>query len=36
MEEKESDTSMIELLIGSIWNSVRLKIPINDTIGWRV
>ena len=24
------------MLNGTNWNSVRLKIPIDDTIGWRV
>lgn len=27
---------LFEMLNGTNWNSVRLKIPIDDEIGWRV
>lgn len=30
------DFLLFEMLNGTNWNSVRLKIPIDDDIGWRV
>jgi glutamate--cysteine ligase catalytic subunit len=35
-ELSEESITLFELLNGTNWNSVRLKIPINDDIGWRV
>lgn len=32
----DDDTTLFEMLNGTNWNSVRLKIPIDDDIGWRV
>lgn len=32
----EESYTIFEMLNGTNWNSVRLKIPIDDTIGWRV
>ena len=32
----EKDNILFEMLNGTNWNSVRLKIPIDDDIGWRV
>lgn len=32
----EEDNVIFEILNGTNWNSVRLKIPIDDYIGWRV
>ena len=28
--------ALFDMLNGTNWNSVRLKIPIDDDIGWRV
>ena len=30
------DNTLFEMLNGTNWNSVRLKIPITEDIGWRV
>ena len=30
------DFLLFQMLNGTNWNSVRLKIPIDDEIGWRV
>lgn len=35
-EMTEDDYTIFEMLNGTNWNSVRLKIPIDDEIGWRV
>ena len=32
----DDENTIFEMLNGTNWNSVRLKIPIDDTIGWRV
>lgn len=32
----DEENTIFEMLNGTNWNSVRLKIPIDDTIGWRV
>ena len=32
----DDENLIFDMLNGTNWNSVRLKIPINDTIGWRV
>ena len=32
----DDQNDVFEILNGTIWNSVRLKIPVNDEIGWRV
>lgn len=32
----DDENTLFEMLNGTNWNSVRLKIPIDDTIGWRV
>ncbi len=36
LEMTENDNVLFEMLNGTNWNSVRLKIPIDDDIGWRV
>ena len=33
---KEDQNILFEMLNGTNWNSVRLKIPIDDDIGWRI
>ena len=35
-EMTEEDFLVFDILNGTNWNSVRLKIPIDDEIGWRV
>ncbi len=32
----DDEYTLFEMLNGTNWNSVRLKIPIDDDIGWRV
>ncbi len=32
----DDQNDVFEILNGTIWNSLRLKIPVNDDIGWRV
>lgn len=32
----DEEYTLFEMLNGTNWNSVRLKIPIDDEIGWRV
>lgn len=35
-EMSDDENTLFEMLNGTNWNSVRLKIPIDDDIGWRV
>lgn len=35
-EMSDKQNTLFEMLNGTNWNSVRLKIPIDDDIGWRV
>ena len=35
-EMSDEENILFEMLNGTNWNSVRLKIPIDDQIGWRV
>ena len=33
---EDDQFALFDMLNGTNWNSVRLKIPIDDDIGWRV
>lgn len=32
----EDQFALFDMLNGTNWNSVRLKVPVDDEIGWRV
>lgn len=36
IEMSEQDNALFEMINSTNWNSVRFKIPIDDTVGWRV
>lgn len=36
VEMDDDQFALFDMLNGTNWNSVRLKIPIDDEIGWRV